>query len=95
MERIPETLKLFVVQMLGVEADSSLPDDQRDCSDFARQRETRHLWPDPLGNQSSVKLLEGPGLGGGDDGCPLENVFQFVIVIAVEPAQRYLLLLWL
>ena len=81
--------------MLGVEADSSLPDDQRDCSDFARQRETRHLWPDSFGNQSCIKFLERSGLGSSDDGCTLENVFQLVIVIAVEPAQRYLLLRWL
>jgi len=32
--------------MLGVEADSLLPNGQRDRSDLARQREPRHLWPD-------------------------------------------------
>ena len=78
--------------MLGVEADSFLPNDQRNRSDLPRQGQARHLWPHPFGNQSSVKLLERPGLGGGDDGCALENVFEIVIVIAVEPAQRYLLL---
>src|ERR1700682_6236259 len=80
--------------MLGVEADSFLPNDQRDRCNFAGQRETRHLRPDSLGHQSSVKFLERPGLGGGYDGFALENVFELVIVIAVEPAQRYLPLRW-
>src|ERR1700687_2012260 len=80
--------------MLGVERDSFLPNDQRDRCNFACQCETRHLRPDSLGHQSSVKLLERPGLGGGDDGCALENVFELVIVIAVETAQRYLLFRW-
>src|ERR1019366_6053881 len=82
-------------QMLSVEADSFLPDDQNDRCNFACQRETRHLRADSLGNQGCVKLLERPRLGGSDDGCALENVFEIMIVIAVEPAQRYLLLGWL
>ena len=78
--------------MLGVEADSFLPNQQRDRCNFARQCETRHLRPHPFGNQSSVKLLERPGLGGSDDGCSLEDIFELVVMIAVEPAQRDLLL---
>ena len=78
--------------MLGVERDSFLPNDQRDRCNFACQGQPRHFRPDSLGNQSRVKFLERPSLGSGDDGCALENVFQIVIVIAVEPSQRYLLL---
>jgi len=74
--------------MLGVEGNSFLPNDQSDRGDFTRQRQSRHLRPDALGHQSRVKFLERPSLGGGDDGCALENIFQFVIVIAIEPTQR-------
>ena len=74
--------------MLGVERDSFLPNDQSDRRNFARQRQACHLWPHSFGHQSRVKFLERPRLGGRDDGCTLENVFQLVIVIAVEPAQR-------
>ena len=73
--------------MLGVEGNSFLPDDQRDRCNFARQRKSRHLRTDALGHQSRVKFLERPGLGGGDVGCSLENIFQLVIVVAVELAQ--------
>ena len=41
-----------------------------------------------FGHQSNVKFLERPGLAGGEDRCALEDFFQFVVVIAVEPAQR-------
>ncbi len=75
-------------QMLGVERDSFLPNDQSDGRNFACQGETRHLRPDSLGHQGRVEFLERPRLGGGDDGCALENIFQLVIVIAVEPPQR-------
>ena len=75
--------------MLGVEADSFLPDDQNDRCNFARQRQTRHLRPDALGHQGIVKFLERSGFAGRDDGCALEDIFEIVIVIAVEPAQRY------
>src|ERR1700693_2734241 len=43
-------------QMLGVEADSFLPNDQRDRCNFARQCQACHLQPHPLGNQSRVLL---------------------------------------
>ena len=72
--------------MLGVEADSFLPDQQSDRSDLARQGQARHLRSDSFGHQSSVELLERPGLGGGEDGRTLEDVLQFVIVVAIEPA---------
>src|SRR5260370_28939479 len=75
--------------MLGVEAHSFLPNEERDRCNFACQCETCYFRLDSLGHQSSVKLLERPSLGGGDDGCALENVFEFVMVIAVQPAQRY------
>jgi hypothetical protein len=54
------------VQIFGVEAYSSLPDDQGDRCDFARQGQPCHLGLYSFANQSSVKLLEWPGLDGGN-----------------------------
>jgi hypothetical protein len=50
-------------QMLGVEAHSSLPDDQNDRGNFPGQGQPRHFRPHALGQQSRVKLFEGAGLG--------------------------------
>ena len=72
--------------MLGVERDSFLPNNQRDRCNLTRQRQARHLRPHSFRKQSGVKLLQRPWFAGGDHGCALENVFQFVIVIAVESA---------
>ena len=74
--------------MFGVEANSFLPDDQRNGCDLARQRQACHLWPDPLGHERVIKLFERAGLGGGQRGSALEQVFEIVIVIAVQPADR-------
>ena len=79
-------------QMFGVEAYSFLPDDQRDRCNFARQRQASHLRPHPFGNESSIELLERASLGGGEGRGTLEQVLEIVIMIAVEPAKRYLLL---
>jgi hypothetical protein len=45
-------------QILGVEADSFLPDEQGDRGDLARQVQVCHLRLYSLGDQRSVKLLE-------------------------------------
>jgi hypothetical protein len=44
-------------QMLGVEARSSLPHDQHDGGNLPGQGQTRHLWPDALGQQSFMTLV--------------------------------------
>src|ERR1700758_994801 len=66
-------------QMLGVEADSFLPNDQRDRCNFTRQSKTRHLRSHPLGQQGRVELLERTGLGRGDDRRALKQILQIVI----------------
>src|SRR5229473_8719799 len=75
-------------QMLGVEAYSFLPDQQRDRRDLTRQGEARHLRLDPLGDQSLVKLLERARLGSGQGRGTLEQILEIVIVIAIQPANR-------
>jgi len=75
-------------QMFGVEVYSFLPDDQRDRRDLACQGEPRHLWLDPLGDQSLVKLLERTRLGSGQGRGTLEQILEIVIVIAIQPANR-------
>src|SRR5882762_10296850 len=80
-------------QMLGVEAHSSLPHDQNDRGNLPGQSQTRHFRPHALSQQLRIKLREGTGLGRGDDRRSLENIFQIVVVIAVQPTNLDLLLL--
>ena len=54
-------------QMLGVEARSSLPHNQHDGGNLPGQGQTRHLWPDALGQQSGVELLKWTGFARGHD----------------------------
>ena len=79
-------------QIVGVEAGSFLPDGQSNDGDLARQGQTRHLWFDPLGHQRIVKLLERSGLGSSDGRSALVEILQIVVVIAIHPANRHLLL---
>lgn len=51
------TLNLFV--RCCAEAYSPLPHDQHDSRNLPRQRQTRHLWSHPFGQQDRVELLEG------------------------------------
>ncbi len=76
----------LLFQMFGVETHSFLPDQQSDRSDLARQGETRHRWFHSFANQSRVELLERSGDSGGPNGCTLEDIFQIVVMILVEPA---------
>ena len=78
----------LLFQMFGVETYSFLPDQQSDGRDLARQREARHRRLHPFGNQSGVELLERSGDGSGSGRRALEDIFQIVIVIRVEPADR-------
>ena len=63
-------------QMLGVEARSFLPDDQRDGCNLAGQSQTGHFRPNPLGHQCVIKLLERSGLGSGDGRSTLEQILE-------------------
>jgi len=61
-----------LVQIFGVGIDSSLPDDQGITVVFRLQRETRHRWPPPFGEQGRVKIAQRSGRGSGPDGCTLK-----------------------
>src|SRR5260370_22818609 len=76
------------VQIPGVEAYSSLPDDQGDRGDFACQGQPCHLRLYSFADQSSVKLLERPGLDGGNCRGTLEQILEIGIVIRIESANR-------
>jgi hypothetical protein len=72
--------------MFGVETHSFLPDQQSDRRDLARQRESRHVRLHSAGQTSLVEILEWSGHGSREGGGALEDVFQIVIVIAIETA---------
>src|SRR5688572_11214771 len=78
--------------MFGVETDSFLPDQQSDRCDLACQGQARHGWFHSAGDQSAIELLKWPGYGGSSGGRTLEDIFQIVIVVGVEPANRQELL---
>src|SRR5437660_7047323 len=78
--------------MFGVEADSFLPNRQCDGRDLARQGQPCHVWPDPFRQQSGVKLLQWTWFGRRIGGRTLEQVLEIVIVVTIEPTNRYLLL---
>ena len=71
--------------MFGVETRSFLPDDQSDRGDLARQGESRHVRLHPSGHASFIEMLKRPGCSG-SRGCALEDIFQIVVVVAVESA---------
>src|SRR4029077_6603517 len=77
-------------QVLGVEAYPLLPDMQGDRCNLARQRQARPLRADSLGQQRRVELPERTGLVGGDDRRTVEQIFQIVIMVGVEPANGHL-----
>src|ERR1700726_4064088 len=78
--------------MLGVQVPSSLPHDQYDGGNFPGQGQTRHLRPDALGQQSGVELPKRTRLVRGHDRRALKQIFQIVIVVSVQSADRALLL---
>jgi len=72
--------------MFGVETNSFLPDQQSDGRDLARQGEPRQVRFHASGNARLVKVLERSRGGGGSRRCTLEDIFQVVVVVDVEPA---------
>src|SRR5580658_6237994 len=71
--------------MFGVETHSFLPNDQSDGRDLARQGEARHRWLHPSGYETGVELLKRSSDGSGPGRGTLEDIFQIVIVVGVEP----------
>src|SRR3984893_17784188 len=72
--------------MFGVETHSFLPNNQSDGRDLARQREARQRWLHPSGYQTGVEFLERSSDGSGPGRGTLEDIFQIVIVVGVEPS---------
>ena len=72
--------------MLCVETYSFLPDEQCDGRDLARQGEARQVRFHSSGNTSFVEVLERTRGRGGSRRCTLEDIFQIVIMVDVEPA---------
>jgi len=80
--------ELFVASDIGRRTRLS-PNGQRDRGNLPRQSETRHLRPDPFGEQSLVELPERTLPDGGLDRRALEQIFEMVIVTGIELAHRY------
>ena len=75
--------------MFGVEADSFLPDDQSNGGDLARYSETRHRRLRPFGEQSIVKLIQGPSTAADPRRRTFENVLEIVIAVFIEPTKLH------
>src|SRR5271165_6992608 len=74
--------------MFGVETHSFLPNDQSDGRDLARQSESRHRWLHPSRYETDVELLKRSTDGSSPSRRTLEDIFQIVIVVGVEPANN-------
>jgi hypothetical protein len=61
------------LQLFCVETFLLLPKCQRNGRDFARQRQTRHLWLHPVGQQTRVKFVERSHATAGPGGRRVEN----------------------
>src|SRR5580693_4139261 len=72
--------------MFCVETRSFLPNQQSDSRDLARQGEPRQVRLHASGNAGLVKVLQRSSGSSRSGGCTLENIFQIVIMVDVEPA---------
>src|SRR5882724_7270625 len=79
----------LLFQVCSVETHSFLPHDQSDGGDLACQGQTRHRWLHLFSNQRHVELLERPDDSCRPNGRTLEDIFQIVVVVFVEPADSY------
>src|SRR5207237_8181936 len=84
-----ERLGCLWLQLLGVEAFSFLPNAQGNGSDLARQRQARHRRLHAFGQQTFIELTEGAVDNAGRRRRTLTQVFQIVIVVAVESADEH------
>src|SRR5207245_2987284 len=72
--------------MFWVETNSFLPNEQSGGRDLTRQGEARQMRLHASGDAGLVKVLEGSHGRGGSRRCTLEDIFQIVIMVDVEPA---------
>src|SRR2546422_5071501 len=84
-----ERLGCLWLQLLGVEAFSFLPNAQGNGGDLARQRQARHRRLHAFGQQAFIELTEGAVDNAGRRRRTLKQVFQIVIVVAVESADEH------
>src|SRR6516162_7778240 len=71
--------------MFGVETYLLLPDNQSDGGDLARQGEACQIRLHSSSNASFVEILQRPSGGRGSRGRSLEDIFQIVIMVEVQP----------
>ena len=76
----------LLFQMFSVETCSFLPNQQSDRGNLARQREARQVWLRSPSHASFVEILEGSAVCGSPGGRTLEDIFQIMVVVAVESA---------
>src|SRR6516225_3469088 len=72
--------------MFGVETYLLLPDNQSDGGDLARQGEACQIRLHSSSNARFVEILQRPSGGSGSGGRTLEDIFQIVIMVEVQPA---------
>ena len=72
--------------MFGVETYLLLPDNQSDGGDLARQGESCQIRLHSSSDTSFVEILQRPSCGSGSRGRTLEDIFQIVIMVEVQPA---------
>src|SRR5208283_1210161 len=66
---------------------SSLPNPQTDGCDLAGQGETSHFWLHSFSQQTVIEIMERAGITTGPASRSFEQVFQIMIVVAVEATQ--------
>ena len=74
-------------QLLRIETFSSLPNDQNDRRNLARQGQTSQRRLHPFGQQSAVEISERSSRGTGHRGRTLEQILQIMIMVGIESAQ--------
>src|SRR6266478_4805985 len=72
--------------MFCVETNSFLPNEQSGGRDLTRQGEARQMRLHASGDAGLVKVLERSHGRDGSRRCTLEDIFQIVIMVDVEPA---------
>src|SRR4029077_14499813 len=77
----------LLFQIIGVETRSFLPDGQSDRGNLSGQGEARHRWLPPLGQQSLVEIVQRSRTVTGVHGRTLEDCFEVVVVILIEPTK--------
>ena len=84
----PRRSSCLLFQMFGVETHSFLPNDQSDGRDLACQGEARQIAGFIASGDAGLRRSPGkvPRSAGGSRRCTLEDIFQIVIMVAVEPA---------